>query len=268
MTSEKGTSEVKGSAKLSKALLVAGGSPAPIQLTIDFATQYNLQKNSGVLQPSTVKIGSAQAKLSGTYEVPPGGAVVKIKVDAQNMAVTELQKFLPALGVNLPSGASLQAGTVNANLDLAGPTTRMVTSGNVGLFSAKLVGFDLGSKMSAASSLLGVKTGKEIDIEKMTSNVHVAPDGIKADDFDAVIPALGTVTGGGTIDAKNNMDFKMVATLKGSTDPNNTNKCKSGLTVPLQVHGTTADPKFQPDVGGAAAGLVKNQSRSCVARNG
>jgi hypothetical protein len=35
--------------------------------------------------------------------------------------------------------------------------------------------------------------------------------------------------------------------------------CKSGTTVPFQIQGTTADPKFIPDVGGLAAGMFKSQ---------
>jgi hypothetical protein len=36
--------------------------------------------------------------------------------------------------------------------------------------------------------------------------------------------------------------------------------CKNGgIKVPLQVHGTTANPQFTPDVGGATASLLKSQ---------
>jgi hypothetical protein len=35
--------------------------------------------------------------------------------------------------------------------------------------------------------------------------------------------------------------------------------CKSALTVPFQVKGTTADPKFVPDVGGLAADMFKSK---------
>ena len=36
--------------------------------------------------------------------------------------------------------------------------------------------------------------------------------------------------------------------------------CKNGgLKVPLQVKGTTANPQFTPDVGGAAAGMLKSE---------
>jgi hypothetical protein len=36
--------------------------------------------------------------------------------------------------------------------------------------------------------------------------------------------------------------------------------CKSGgIKVPLQVHGTTSNPQIVPDVGGAAASMLKSQ---------
>jgi hypothetical protein len=36
-------------------------------------------------------------------------------------------------------------------------------------------------------------------------------------------------------------------------------KCKSQTTVPFLIQGTTSDPKFVPDVGGLAAGVLKSQ---------
>ncbi len=63
--SHNGEAETKGDAKLSKALLVAGGSPATVPVNVNFNTKYNLHKNAGVLNPSTLKIGSAAARLSG-----------------------------------------------------------------------------------------------------------------------------------------------------------------------------------------------------------
>src|SRR5258707_9198344 len=116
----------------------------------------------------------------------------------------------------MPSGATLQACTVNTNLELSGDTNKLVTSGNVGMFNAKLAGFDLGSKLAAVSKLVGLNTGKDLDIEKMTTNLHMAPTGIEAQNFQALVPSLGTLIGNGTIDAKNNLDFKMAATLKNA----------------------------------------------------
>src|SRR6267378_3813019 len=216
IASQNGEAVVSGDAKLSKALLVAGGSPAVVPAVVDFKTKYDLRKNRGVLEPSTLKIGNAPAHLSGTYEVPAesDAVVVHIKVEGQNLPAKDLEAFLPALGINMPSGASLQAGTLNANLELNGPTNKLVTSGNVGMFNAKLAGFDLGSKLAAVSKLVGVNTGKDLDIEKMTTDLRMAPTGLEAKNFQAVVPSLGTLVGNGTVDAKNDLDFKMAATLK------------------------------------------------------
>ncbi len=276
LASQNGEAATKGSAKLSKAMLIAGGSPAGVPVTVDFSTKYNLTKNTGVLEPSTLKIGGAMAHLSGTYEIPAEGAILKIKVEGQNMPAKDLEAFLPALGINMPKGASLQAGTLSTDLDMAGPTNKLVTTGTVGLFGGKVAGFDLGSKLSAVSALTGVKTGSDLVIEKLTSNIRMAPDGLKADNFDAVVPSLGTMVGGGTIDAKNQLDFKMAATLTdvigdaaspvsaaggllGKIAGGGGGGCKKGTTVPFQITGTTSDPKFVPDVGGLAAGMLKSQ---------
>jgi AsmA protein len=286
LTSQNGDAEIKGSAKLSKALLVQGGSSAGIPVTVDFSTKYNLRKESGVLNPSTVKIGSAAAHLNGTYETGGDTPVVNVKLDAKDMPAKDLEAFLPALGIHLPKGASLQAGTINGAFNIAGPTNKLVLAGDTGLFNGKLAGFDLGSKLSAIASMAGIKSTKDLDIEKITSNVHIAPDGIKADNFLAVLPAIGNLTGAGTVDAKNNLDFKMIATLAkeasgaagstggsgggaasvlgsllGKATGGGSGGCSSGsgLKVPFQIQGTTADPKFIPDVGGVAADLFKSE---------
>ncbi len=140
-----------------------------------------------------------------------------------------------------------------------------------------LAGFDLGSRTSEISALTGLKTGKDLAIEKLTTNLRMAPDGLKADNFLAILPALGQLTGAGTVDAKNALDFKMLATLANSATYSSSNGapasgiggilgaigggkggCK-GASIPFQIHGTTADPKFVPDIGGTAASLLKSE---------
>jgi AsmA protein len=278
VSSQGGVAETKGTAKLSKALLIAGGTPAAEPVTVNFNTKYDLTKNSGVLNPSVLKIGTAAINLSGTYEIPEQGALLHIKVDGQSLPAKDLQAFLPALGINLPKGASLQSGTLSTNLNLTGPTDKLVTTGNVGLFGAKLAGFDLGSKLSSISALTGVKTGQDLSIEKLTTDLRMAPDGLQASNFNAVMPQLGSLVGGGTINSKNALDFKMAATLTDAlaavaSPVGNAgsilgqamgggaggSKCKSSTTIPFQIQGTTADPKFVPDVGGLAAGMLKSE---------
>ena len=283
LVSQGGVMATKGTMKLSKAVLVAGGQASGVPLTLDFDTKYDLQKGTGVINPSVAKVGNAKSNLSGTYKSEGDDFVVDLKVEGQNLPATDLEAFLPALGINLPSGSKLTAGTLSANLRVTGPTNKLVTDGTIGLFNGKLAGFNLGSKMAAIGPLAGIKTGNDLDIEKFTSNVHMAPTGLKADNMDLVVPSLGTVVGGGTLDSKNNMNFNLVATVNstmvtaaagaaggaatgalnsalGGALGGGAANCKNGgIKVPLQVHGTTANPQFTPDVGGATASLLKSQ---------
>ena len=272
-----GTAQTKGTVKLSKALLVQGGSPAGVPLDIEYSTKYDLRKSSGVLNPSTVKIGGAIAHLNGTYAAKGEETEVDLKLSSDAMPAKDLEAFLPAIGVNLPKGASLTAGTLSTNLNIKGPTNKLVTDGTVGLFNGKLSGFDLGSKMSAITALTGLKTSKDLEIEKMTTNVHMAPTGLRAENFNAIVPSLGSMTGAGTLDSKNNLDFKMAATLTGGAigamgstgagvgsfvgalSGSKGSGCKNGTTIPFMIQGTASDPKFVPDVGGVAANLLKSQ---------
>jgi AsmA protein len=276
LVSKDGKMATKGQLKLSKAVLVQGGSPSGVPAVINFDTGDDLVASTGVLNPSTVVIGNAKSNLSGTYKSVGDEFAVDMKVTGEGMPATDLEAFLPALGVNLPTGSKLTAGTMSDNLHLTGPTNKLVTDGTIGLFNAKLSGFDLGSKLSSVAALGGIKTGKDLDIQKFTSNVHMAPTGLKADNLDLVIPALGTVVGGGTVDSKNNLNFNLVATVSasivnaaggvasaaggtlGQVLGGGGSNCKSGgIKVPLQVHGTTSNPQFVPDVGGTAASVLK-----------
>jgi hypothetical protein len=278
VSSHNGEMSTKGSLKLSKAVLIAGGSPAGVPVVLDFDTKYDMAKGAGVLNPSTVNIGNAKSHLNGTYKSEGDEFAVDMKLTGEGLPATDLESFLPALALNMPQGTKLTAGTLNTNLHITGPTNKLVTDGNVGFFNGKLSGFDLGQKMSGVASLAGIKSGKDLDIEKMTSDVHMAPTGLRADNFNLVVPALGSVVGGGTLDAKNTMDFKLVATVnssmlgaaggaEGGAVGGAAGKllgagasCKNGgVKVPLQIHGTTANPQFTPDIGGATASLMKSE---------
>jgi AsmA protein len=221
------------------------------------------------------RIGPGESSLGPIFYQVGEDTLLNIKVDGQNMPAKDLESFLPALGINLPKGATIQGRTLNANLNLTGPPNKVVTTGNMGLFTAKLTSFDLGAKMSAISSLTDAQTDKDLQIEKLTTNLRMALDCLQGDHLIAVVPSLGNVVGGGTINSKNDLDFKMAATLTnalgavGSPVSSATGMigkvtgggggCKSGTTVPVMIQGTTSDPKFVPDVGGVAANMVKSQ---------
>ena len=287
LVSEKGQMATKGQLKLSKAVLVAGGSPAGVPAVVNFDTKYDLVKGTGVLHPSTLNIGNAKSNLSGTYKSEGDDFSVDLKITGDGLPATDLESFLPALGINLPDKSRLSAGTMNTNLHVSGPTDKLVTDGTIGLFNGKLAGFDLGQKLSGIGALAGIKSGGDLIIEKFTTNLHMATTGLRADNLDAVVPALGSMVGNGTVDAKNNLDFKLVATVNnavataaagsmagglggtvGKMLGGGAAACKNGgIKVPLQIHGTTASPQFVPDIGGAAASLLKSEF-SCAGSGG
>ena len=274
--------DITGSARISKALLVAGGSPSAQPVTVDFTTKYNRRKGSGILGPSTVRIGKATARLTGTYRASGGDySLVNIKVVGSRMPVTDLRSFLPGIGIHLPKGTTLAAGTLNADLMVSGPTNNLVTAGHVGLYGAKLAGFNLGSQVKAISGFSGLETGNDLYIEQLTTNLRVAQNGLRFDTFNAVVPAVGHLIGAGTIDARNNLDFKMVATVTarlhggtgamvgtsgaigdvigaitgGGTSGSNSRSQR----IPFLVEGTTSDPRFVPDVSGLVIPTLMNQ---------
>jgi len=286
LTAQKGEARTKGTMKLKKLLLVAGGSPSTVPVTLDFSTKSDMQRNAGVLNPSTIKVGNAAARIGGTYETRGEATVLNLKFAGQDMPARDLQGFLPALGINLPKGASLSSGMLSGDLNIQGPTNRLITSGTLGLANARVSGFDLGSKLAVISALAGVKTGSDLDIEKLTTKIRMAPDGLRAENFNAVIPALGTLVGAGTVDAKNNLDFKMLATLTGGPAAAGAagaapaggaattggggmagmlgsllGPAKGGQArrIPFLIQGTASDPKFVPDVQGLATEMLKSQ---------
>jgi AsmA protein len=263
IASKDGEAHAQGTVKLEKLQVRKGGAPSGVPVNIDFDSNYDLRRSAGKLNEGTVKVGSAVAHLAGTYDLHGETPVLDLKVNAEKMPVQDLQAFLPALGIALPKGSSLQQGSLSTSLKTEGPADKLVTTGTIGLYDAKLAGFDLGSKMAVLNSLMGSKTSADTSIQKLTSNVRVAPEGIRTDAMDLVIPALGEVTGAGTMAADNSLDFKMVAALGSSGGVTGAvggllggSGGGKGTKLPFKIQGTASDPKFIPDVGGVASGML------------
>jgi AsmA protein len=172
---------------------------------------------------------------------------------------------LPAFGVILPKGSSLKSGTASADLNVQGPGDKLTIAGNVGLFNAQLAGFDLNSKMAGITKLVGSHASADTSIQKFTANVRVNPSGIQAQAIDAVVPALGQVTGAGTVSAAGALNFAMVAAVSSSgafgSIPGMQRVSGAGK-LPFSIEGTTSDPKFVPNVKGMAASAVSDIVKS------
>ena len=253
--------ETKGKASVDKLRLVRSGTPARQPVNFDYATQYDLKRQQGSLQHGAIQVGKAAAALAGNYAQQGEATVVHMKFIGNNMPVQEVQGLLPAFGVVLPPGASLQGGTINTNLGIDGPLDHLVITGPLNVANTRLTGFNLLSKMSAIAALAGVHGGNETDIQTLASGLRVAPEGIRADNLNLIVPALGTLTGAGTIGANNALDFKMVAKLVhgggllGGISALSTLGRSQG-ELPFMIKGTTSNPIFVPDVGKAIGNSV------------
>jgi AsmA protein len=256
----------KGKASANKLRLVPGGSPAGHPVQVDYDADYDLKPQTGALKQCDVHIGKAAARLSGTFNASGEEASVQMKFDGDNMPAPDLESVLPAIGVTLPSGASLKEGTLNAHLTISGPVNRLVTAGPVTLSNGKLTGFDLGAKMGALASFVGgPKGGADTVIETFSSALRVAHEGIRADALTLVVPAIGRLTGNGTVGSDQKLDFKMVAYLSSSASPLGAIVKLGALGgspggsggIPFKIEGTTSNPLFVPDMTGIAGGLAK-----------
>jgi AsmA protein len=90
--------------------------------------------------------------------------------------------------------------------------------------------------------------------------VRVAPEGTQANNIDLNIPALGVVTGAGTVSPSGALNFKMNANLSGGAAGGLTQVAGiggQGGSVPFMIEGTISDPKFVPDVKGMAGSAVQ-----------
>ena len=208
----------KGSVKAEKIKLAANGSPSSVPLNVDYDTDYTLKDQTGNLKSGEVHVGKALAHLAGTFNNSGTMASIQMKLNGQGMPVADLEGVLPAVGVTLPSGASLQSGTLAVNLTLSGPADKLTITGPVNLSNAKLAGFNLKQKLGALSSLIGVggARGADTDIQTLSANVRVDPQGTQAQNINLVVPSLGTVTGTANVSAAQKLDCKMVAKVNAS----------------------------------------------------
>ncbi len=277
LSSDGKTMSSKGSVKTNKIKVTPSGAPSSVPLNVDYATDYTLKDQSGVLKQGDIHIGNALAHVTGTYSTAGDETKVQMKLNAQGMPLGDLQGFLPAVGVVLPPGSKLEGGTLTANLTLSGPVDKLVVAGPVNMQNAKLAGFSLKSKLGALSSFTGLGGGpgssSDTEIQTLSATVKYDPTGTKIDNLNLVVPTIGSVTGAGTMSPAGQLDFKMVAKLAGGIGTGITEvaggagklgsvmggggKGNSGGGIPFKVQGTTSDPKIIPDIGGAAGNLVK-----------
>jgi AsmA protein len=255
----------------SRLQLARGGSPAPHPVDIDYTISNNLEARTGQVSDISVYTGSVAAHVKGSYRSTAQAATFDLHLSAPNLPIDQLEAFLPAVGIHLPSGSSLHGGTLTANLAITGSASSTDIAGPVEVDNTTLSGFDLGAKIQGMNPVGG--TGGGTEIQKLSAEVNVSPQLTKISNIDALVPKIGTASGSGTVSAAGALDFQMIANFDSSTalgaiagsgvkavdsllSLRTKNNANGG--VPLTITGTTSNPQIRTNFGS----LLKSQSGS------
>jgi AsmA protein len=261
LNSNGSTAKAVGTFTGNKLVFSPKGTPARKSVVIKHTVNVDLDKQVATLAQGDIAISKANAHLTGTVRMQGSTQLVDMKLNAPDMPVDELEAMAPALGIVIPSGSQLTGGTLSATLTIVGPMDKLVITGPVRLSNTKLTGFNLGSKLGALSAFAGkAVSSPDTSIENASANARVAPEGTTADNINVNVPAIGVITGTGTVSPAGALNFKMVADLHGGAVGGLSKVASAGSGkngIGFAIEGTTADPKFIPDIGGVVGGLAK-----------
>lgn len=238
--------------------LVANGAPTPNPVDITYTVNTNLETRTGQISDLGIKTGAVTVHVNGTYAMKGSQAILALRLAAPNLPINQVEALLPAAGVRLPSGSSLQGGTLTANLAIDGPANAPTISGPVQVDNTRLAGFDLSSKIGGLKPTSGTQGGTQI--QTVRANVNSSPAGTRIDNLYAAVPSLGTATGAGTVSPQGGLNFDVVAKINANSG------VLSGLTavsggvlgqavttaaangIPVHIGGTTSNPAIQADL--------------------
>jgi hypothetical protein len=149
------------------------------------------------------------------------------------------------------------------DLTAEGPLDRLVITGPLHVADAHLTGYNLTSKMAAIAAFTGIKASDDTLIQTLSSDLKVAPDGIRADNILLDAPSMGQLTGSGVIGSDNSLNFKMVLMLSSKSGNLlgslvNIGGGNKNNGIPFLIKGTTSNPAFLPDIGGSLKTGLKN----------
>ncbi len=142
-----------GKVKASQLQLVPRGSQAQEQVDIDYTISHNLETRKGTVSDIAVHAGSVAVHVSGNFQLMQQAVILDLHLAAPNLPIDQLERLLPVVGVHLPTGSSLQGGTLTANIAVTGPATTATLAGPVEIDNTKLEGFDIGIEDSGPESV-------------------------------------------------------------------------------------------------------------------
>lgn len=250
----------EGTATVAGLKAMKNAQPDKQPVSLDYKSDYGFESQSGTIN-ANLHIGKSLTNAAGTLNTKGEDMLANLKVQGKDMAVDDVAALLPAFGVVLPSGASLQGGTINMDLNAEGPLDRLVINGPINISGTHLSGYNLTAKLGALAAFTGNKSGStDTLIQTCSSTLRVAPEGIKADSIVLDVPSLGTLTGNGVISNDNSLNFKML--FKFSSGGNSVLGALTGASmnngIPFLIEGKTSSPEFRPELGETVKGNLQN----------
>ncbi len=167
----------KGQLHIEHAKLARQGVPSKQPLEFDFAVKHNLQTRAGVLSQGAVLLGKAPVSITGSYAETGDVMKVNLRVSGAAIPVNSAIAILPSLGVQLPSGSSLEGGTLSLNMAATGAVSDPTLAGTVALTNTRLKGFDLGTQLSSIERLAGIHATPDTAIQTLSAAVRSGPGG-------------------------------------------------------------------------------------------
>ena len=250
------TAQSRGKATASNLQMVKGGAKATKPVSLDYSFNYDLGKKTGTLTEAAVAFGAAAMRLNGDFDASGEVPRLNMKLQGNAVPVEELLELLPAFGITLPKGATLEGGTLNTEIAASGTLDNLTMDGNAMVTETHLKGFDLGEKMALVAKIAGLKSSPDTLIEKLGAKMRWTAQGIAVNDIQLVLPALGALSGAGTISPQQELDFAMKATLQPTGGGLATLTGGKALQVGFFINGNADDPKFVPDYKNAARNLL------------
>lgn len=231
-TSDGQTLNSNGTVHMERLQLVKTGSPAPKTVDLTYNVAQNLTDNSGQLESAEIHIGHVAIHLNGKYQLVPRNPWMDVKLTGQNLPIDELQALMTSVGVTLPNGSVLKGGTLTIALTAVGPANNLIITGPLALENTQLVGFDVGSKIYGIAARSGIKTGDTTAIQRLRLNLQATNAGLDAKNVYAVMPAVGTVTGSGTVSPGGALAFRLVVKVTTARG-----LAKIGVGLLTKLHG-------------------------------
>lgn len=254
------TLHLEGKANGTDLVLVKGGAPAKTQVSLDYTGDYNLESNTGNIT-ANVHTGKSTATATGTLDAHGQDVIAHMKLVAKDMSMSDVAALFPALGIVLPSGASIEGGVANVDMTAEGPLDRLVITGPLAISNTHLKGYNLAAKLGALATFAGIKPSDDTLIQTAASGVRVAPEGIRADNIQIDVPSIGSLSGNGVINSANVMDFQMAMKLSSAagTALGGVGAMMSGgkgQGIPFTIQGKTSNPEFRPSMAGVKSGVT------------